>query len=111
MQHHLLLAKCYSKNGRQISQAFNLPLKSHPIQKKFAEQVGLPLKDKLHSEISSLIKARKHKVHKITIERYGKLGRMLLAKPCGICQEAIKAFGVKEVEYTSENGWVIEVIK
>ena len=107
---HLLLAKCFNKQGRLISSAYNLPLKSHPLQLHFAKQVGLPLKDKLHSEILALIRSKEQKVHKITVERYGKSGRMLLSKPCPICQAGIKDWGVREVEYTTEDGWVTEYL-
>ena len=80
------------------------------MQAFFAKRVGLPLKEKLHSEILALIRSKEQKVHKITVERYGKSGRMLLSKPCPICQAAIRAWGVKEVEYTSEDGWVLEYL-
>jgi tRNA(Arg) A34 adenosine deaminase TadA len=103
---HLLLAKCYDKRNRLISSAFNLPLKSHPLMTHFAKLVNLPEKDKLHAEILAIIRAKDIKIHGISVERYGKNGQMLLAKPCSICQKAIEVYGIKNVSYTTEEGWV-----
>ena len=74
--------------------------------KYFSQKAGLSEeKVFLHSELSSLIKARGKQVHTLTVERYLKDGSMALAKPCPACSEAIKAFGVVKVLYTTEDGW------
>jgi tRNA(Arg) A34 adenosine deaminase TadA len=107
---HLILAKSYDKKNRQVSQAFNSYQKSDPLQKHFAVLAGMPEKQKLHAEILCLKRAGDKQVHTLTIERYGKDGRMLLARPCAICTLAIKAFGVGRIIYTSEDGMIEEFI-
>lgn len=72
---------------------------SHPLQKYYAEKVGRPEAIFLHAEVATLIAARKE-VYKLLIARVDMQGNPLPAKPCSICEKAIAAFGVKEIEYT-----------
>ena len=74
------------------------------------EMRGLPEKQYLHAECLCLLRSREKKVHRLTVERYNADGSPALAKPCTVCQEGIKAFGVKIVEYTSSEGWVKEIL-
>lgn len=101
-QKYDLVAKCYDKKGNLLSEAMNSYKKTHPLQAYFAEKVGLPDKVFLHAEIAAILKAGKKKIHRIEVERYSKrTGRPLNARPCPICQEAIKAFGINEVSFTT----------
>ena len=97
---HLILAKCYDKKNRLLSVAYNSYSVSHPVQAKFASQVGTPEKIYLHAEICAIIRAKGKSIHRITIERYSKDGKPLLAKPCPVCQAAIDFYGIQEVYYT-----------
>lgn len=55
----------------------------------------------LHAEVAAIIKALKVGTpHKIMIERYGKDGSPMLAKPCAMCEIAIREAGIHFVEYT-----------
>jgi len=99
---HLLTAKCFDKNGRLLSEATNNYTKSHPLQSYFASRVGHPAKIYLHAEIHAIIKAGDKQIHRIEITRIGKQGQMLNAKPCPICTEAIKAFGISETLWSIE---------
>lgn len=99
-QQYYILAKCYDKRGKLLSTAFNSYKRTHPVQKYFAQRVGLEYKEYLHAEIAAILKAKDKKIYRISVERYGKDGQPLLAKPCPICQEAIKAYGIQVVEYT-----------
>jgi deoxycytidylate deaminase len=84
-----------------LSVGFNSYVKSHPLQKKYAEMVGhSPLRDKLHAEIQAIIRAKGKEIYKIVIERYNKNGNPVNAMPCPICQLAIKEAEIKRVEYT-----------
>ena len=75
--------------------------KTHPLQAKFAVQVGLDDKIYLHSEIAALSKLKKHhKPYRIAVERYKEDGTQAMAKPCPICMEAIKAHGIQRIEFT-----------
>ena len=99
----LILAKCYDKKGNLLSTAFNSYRKTHPKQKEFAVAAGMPFREYLHAEIHAMIRARGKDIHKLTVERYDSNGKASLARPCPVCDSAIKAFGVKIVEYTTNN--------
>jgi deoxycytidylate deaminase len=92
------------KRGNVISQGMNSN-KSHPIQAKFAKLVGKEEKIYLHAEISALVKCHKEP-HTIYVARITQAGNMGIAKPCLICQEAIRQAGVKFVVYTDDNDTV-----
>lgn len=98
-----ILAKCYDKKGNLLSAAFNSYSKTHPLQAYFARKVGHPHCEFLHAEIHAILKCKSKQIYKITTERYDSRGLPANAKPCIICQEAIKAFGITKVEYT-KNG-------
>jgi len=95
-------ASVYDKKGRVLSIAQNSFTKTHPKQAEFAIKVNLPHACYLHAEVSAIIKALKKGIpYKIKIERYYKNGDQALAKPCPICELAIKAANIKKVYFTS----------
>lgn len=97
----LITATVYDRKGHVLSKATNNYLKSHPIQAKYAEKVNLPQKSFLHAEVLAIIRALKVGVpYKIKVERHNKHGHPLLAKPCPICELAIKEAGIKIIEFT-----------
>jgi len=97
---HVLTAYCYDKRGRLISKATNNYNKSHPLMAMFSKKVGHSCqKIYLHAEVAALIKAGEREVYKIKVERFGKRGTPLPSMPCPICMEAIKTFGVTNIEY------------
>ena len=98
---HLLTAKCYDKHGTLIAKASNSYTQTHPIQAHFAKLCGKPDLIYLHAEIAALLKCGKRKPYSIFVERFKKDGSPGLAKPCAICERAIKAWGVKYVTYTT----------
>ena len=95
-----ILAKCYDKKGRLLSAAFNSYTKSHPLQAYLAKQVGHESQICLHAEIAAILKCKGKPIYRITTERYNANGLPANAKPCKICQLAIKMFGITKVEYT-----------
>lgn len=97
---YIITAKCYDKKGRLLSEGANNYNKTHPLMLYFAKKVNLHEKIYLHAEVQALVRCGDKKPHKIVIERYNEDGSPALAKPCPVCAEAIKAFGVKEIEYT-----------
>lgn len=100
MAYPTLVAKVFDKRGRLLSSGTNFPKKTHPEQARRAAQMGQDYKVFLHAEISALVKIRDGIPYKITVERYGKKGQPLNAKPCPICELAIKEAGIKRIEYT-----------
>ena len=96
-----ITALIYDKKGRLLTMGKNSYVKTHPLQAKFANQVGLEHKIYLHAEIDALVKLKDwSKAHKIVITRLGKTGEPLLAKPCPVCERALKMAGITEIEHT-----------
>ncbi len=95
----IITSTIYDKKGNKIATATNSYTKTHPLQAKYAKACGMPHKSFLHSEILCLIRA-KGKGYKLVIERFGRSGKPLLAKPCPICLMAIKESGIERIEYT-----------
>lgn len=94
-------ALIYDRRGRIISMGKNSYVKTHPLQAKFANEVGLEHKIFLHAEIDALVKLKDwSKAHRMVITRIGKNGDELLAKPCPVCERAIKSAGIAEIEHT-----------
>lgn len=83
-----------------MSRASNSYTKTHPLQAHFAKLAGKPNATYLHAELAALLKCGKRKPFSIFVERYKKDGSSGLAKPCAICERAIKAWGVKRISYT-----------
>jgi tRNA(Arg) A34 adenosine deaminase TadA len=104
MPKQVLFAVCYDKQGRVISTGKNSYTKTHPLQKYFANRVGCCGKEYLHAEIAAIIKARGQPIHTLCVTRINRLGDKMLSKPCPICMEACKAFGIKRIIYTDKEG-------
>lgn len=100
---HSITAMIMDKRGRVLSVGTNSYVKTHTLQAKHANKVGLPEKRFLHAEIASIVKCKDlTKAHKIVVMRYTKDGKPANAKPCPICMSAIEASGIKFVEWTME---------
>lgn len=98
---HVVRATIFDKQGRVLVSARNNYFKSHPLQAKFAIKVGQPDRIFLHAELACLTKLkRKSQAYKIKVERYRKDGTPGNAKPCAICEAAIKSYGIRYVEHT-----------
>lgn len=98
-KHQNITATIYDKKGRILSIGTNSYTKTHPRQAEMAAKCGYHYKVYLHAEIAALVRC-KSDGYKIKIERYNKSGDPLLAKPCEICELAIKEAGIKYIEYT-----------
>ena len=102
-----IVATVYDKRGRKLTEGSNSYTKTHTLQAKFAVQVGLGDKIYLHSEIAALSKLRKHhKPYRIVVERYKDNGDPALARCCKVCEAAIKANGIKYIEYTNNESGI-----
>ena len=89
----------YNKKGRILSEAENSYTKTHPYQKRLAEKSKNPHRIYLHAEIAALVRCR-GVPYKISITRINAHGELVLAKPCDICELAIKEAGIKIVEFS-----------
>ena len=100
--HQRVAAVCSDKKGRIISIGVNSYKKSHPLMVYFAKKAQeTEEKCFLHAELNAVLKARGKPIFKISIARALKNGEPGLAKPCPICTEMLKAFGIENIEYTT----------
>ena len=90
-----------------VATATNLESKSHPLQAKFAERVGLHEKIYLHAEIAALVKCREE-CDTIVVARVNPQNKLRMAKPCPICSLALEESGVDKVHYTTDEGFLYE---
>lgn len=99
-----ITATIYNKRGQIISIGKNSYKKTHPLQAFYAKKVGLPEKQYCHAEVVAILKCKslrkRHLAHTIKVTRFTKAGEEAMAKPCPICQIAIKDFGIKKIIYT-----------
>jgi len=95
--------------NKVISQGVNQDTKSHPLQAKLADMVGLSEKIYLHAEISALVKC-KSEVDTIVVARLGghEGNELRNAKPCPICSLAIEQAGIEHIYYTTDEGFLYE---
>ena len=93
--------------NKVIVSATNLETKSHPLQAKFAERVGLGEKIYLHAEIAALVKCR-DEADTVIVARINPQGKLRMARPCPICQLALKEAGITHVHYTTNHGFLYE---
>lgn len=91
----------YDKRGNILSIGKNSYVKTHPLQARYAKQVGEEHKVFLHAEIHAIVKCPNIDLaHRIAIFRYNEAGLAVLAKPCKICQAAISKTRIQLVEHT-----------
>jgi deoxycytidylate deaminase len=96
-------AMTMDSSGKITSIAFNSYTKTHPKMKEYGCMCNKKEAVYLHAEVSAIIKA-KGKAKKIIVARYNAKGKFAMAKPCPICQIAIKEAEIDEVYYTNTNG-------
>lgn len=106
---HNIGAVLVSKNWDIIGVGANVK-KTHPLQAELAAKVGLEHKIFLHAELQCLINAKRRDLRgsRLFIYREFVNGGTALARPCPICMEGIKLFGVKEIYYTTPDGYALE---
>ena len=102
----LVGAVLLNKN-RVVTTATNLERKSHPLQAKFAERVGLKEKIFLHAEIAALVKCREE-CDTIIVARVNSQNKLRNSRPCPICSLALKQAGVSKVHYSTNDGFLYE---
>lgn len=93
--------------NRVVTTATNLERKSHPLQAKFAERVGLKEKIFLHAEIAALVKCREE-CDTIIVARVNSQNKLRNSRPCPICSLALKQAGVSKVHYSTNDGFLYE---
>ena len=101
MSKHQVTAIIYDRRGRVLSVGQNSYVKTHPLQWHHAVKTGHPHKQYLHAEISAIVRCRNlGKAWRMWVSRVGRDGQFRLAKPCPVCESAIKAAGITIVDHT-----------
>lgn len=104
----VLTATTFCSKGRVIAHGTNNYRKSHPLMSSLASKVGTPERIFLHAEVQALLKSKDKIVETLLVQRYNSKGEMTLARPCPVCMEALKMYGVNRVKYTTKDGWMEE---
>lgn len=108
-KHYSLVATVFDRKGRPIGSGRNEYRRSHPLMKHFAVLAGeSPEKIYRHAELSAVLDAAGKDIYSILVQRFDAEGNPALARPCRTCQQMLKAYGVKVVRYTSQDGIVTE---
>lgn len=91
--------------------------KTHPVQKfynRFREDSSALL-PKLHAEINCINQLKGLNINfskvKLYIYRIGNDRDFRMARPCPSCMAAIKDFGIRDIYYTTNDGYVYERLK
>lgn len=91
--------------------------KTSPLQRQLNRYRGYNINtstayDTLHAEVACLSKIRDLDIDwnraSLFIYRIKKDGSKGLARPCKGCQALIKSMGIKNVYYSTDNGWCFE---
>lgn len=103
-----------------LSVGWNLQNKEHPLQKQYNkyrnyDPEASTSKNTIHAECHALIRTKNLDVDwskaNIFVYRIKKDGSKGLAKPCPACEAMIKAKGIKNIFYSTENGYGYEKIE
>lgn len=108
---------CVVTNGnhRIISSGVN-STKTHPIQKKYnKERFDEDTTHSLHAELDALLPLLKENIDfsKVEVYTYRELydGTMAMSRPCPSCMKLIKDLGIRNIYYTTQDGYAHEEIE
>lgn len=107
--------------GRPVVSSCNME-KTHPLQKKYNRyreknhrEQNTELAPKVHAEINALSKimeagydSRKLDVYVYRIRKDRAFG---MARPCAACMKAIRDMGIRNIYYTTNEGYAHEVLR
>lgn len=102
--------------GSVLAKGWNCD-KTHSIQEKYCHKRYTPSKthyfpSKSHAETHALMKIRYLDIDfsKVEIYNYRELkdGSLANSRPCAACMEIIKRYGIKNIYYTTPDGYVHE---
>lgn len=109
IKRYSLFATCYDKRGKVLSYGENSYTKTHPLMQNLSIKAhGHPEKIYLHAEVQALLRCGDKKPYRLLVQRFDSEGKMATAKPCPICQKALRLYGVKELWYTSDHQEIIK---
>jgi len=100
-----VLAKGFNSDRTHTSQAYY-------NKWRYKDEGNKYLPPKIHSELAALQKIQYldidfSKIH-VFVYRETKRGKLALARPCPSCMAAIKKMGIKNIHYTTNDGFAHE---
>ena len=100
-----------SKNWDIIGVGYN-DRKTHPYQAAIAKRLGLDEKIFLHAEFAALVAAKQRNLYgaRVFVYREFRSGELAMSRPCPICMSYIKELGIKDIYYTTDEGYCYERI-
>lgn len=91
--------------------------KTHPLQKEYNKLrfEGDDTPHCLHAEMAALIPLHNldidwNKVSVFTYRKKNNHSKMGLSRPCPSCMAYIKSLGIKDIYYSTDNGYIHEVL-
>ncbi len=100
-----LVATCFDRKGKILGSGTNDYNRSHPLMKHFACKAGeSDAKIWIHAELAAVLDSGRKNIDSILVQRFHNNGNPANAMPCPTCQEMLKAFGVRLIKYTTEEG-------
>lgn len=116
LSNHRCKIGCVVVSGhRIISSGHNSASKTHAFQAKIDKKFfGCECAGYLHAETAALLPLIKEGVDlkdsTIYVYRKMKDGKIGMARPCPRCMSVIKSCGIKNINYTTEDGFASETI-
>lgn len=97
-----ITAIIYDKRGNVLSIGKNSYIKTHTLQAHYAKKVGKEEAIYLHAEIHAITRCMNLKdAYRIAVFRYDIAGNPANAKPCSICEAAIREMtNIKVIQHT-----------
>lgn len=114
--HRTKLGCVVVKNHKIISSGHNSWTKTHPFQAKIDKKFfGCECAGKLHAETDALLPLIKNGIDltdaSIYVIRKMNDGSNGMARPCPRCMSIIKKCGIKNINYTTGDGFAHEVVE
>jgi len=98
-----VIAASLDHHNNIISIGENSYQKTHPMQSRLSQKCGNRNREYLHAEIASLVKNR-NKPESIIVIRITSTGLVRMARPCNICNLAIREVGIRNIIFTGDDG-------
>ncbi|MDD2496224.1 MAG: hypothetical protein PHE29_13665 [Tissierellia bacterium] len=98
-----VIAASLDNHNNIISIGENSYQKTHPVQMAWAIKAGNRDKEYLHAEIASLVKNHS-KPKSIVVVRMTCSGLVRMARPCNICNLALREAGIRDVYFSGDDG-------
>lgn len=114
--YHKIHVGCIAVYHRKIISVGYNSNKTHPTQKfynRYREDTD-NMMPKLHAEVNCINQLKSMNINplkiKLYIYRIGNDRNFRMARPCPSCMAAIKDFGIRDIYYTTNDGYAYELL-